>query len=328
MCHIYIVICRHTSGFSLKTPHMLSQLTVNSCNFHSYATVPLHTWPQCCSLSKENQLSDSDYFIFQMVQTTSELPSCGFSDLKRRNNLVTLDWGAPGRGRALSDRFHTFTCCCEQWLWSPPVVLPQAKVLLSVFIRDKEFPAYCQQPFFGYIGQMQNEIMWMTFPYKSSQFILQVKAGIWWCGGRAVWQVWQCDIFHPLLCNILLWKAQMFKPEVTVKTKTNPFSSTNVKCQRSGPVIIIPCCWLPLQFPLGQWTSPWSWGLSLTPKGQTGALKRNSGSIIITMGTLVSWELFCVGLSGMSAVRFVLDPSEHLEHWQKGRWQKNCAVFC
>lgn len=120
----------------------------------------------------------------------------------------------------------------------------------------------------------------------------------------------------------------MLKPEVTVKTKTNPFSSTNVKCQRSGPVIIIPCCWLPLQFPLGQWTSPRSWGLSLTPKGQTGALKRNSGSIIITMGTLVSWELFCVGLSGMSAVRFVLDPSEHLEHWQKGRWQGNCAVFC
>lgn len=149
MCHIYIVTCRHTSVFSLKTPHMLSQLTVNSCNFHSYATVPLHTWPQCCSLSKENQLSDSDYFIFQMVQTTSELPSCGFSDLKRRNNLVTLDRGAPGRGRALSDRFHTFTCCCEQWLWSPPVVLPQAKVLLSVFIPDKEFPAYCQQPFYS-----------------------------------------------------------------------------------------------------------------------------------------------------------------------------------
>lgn len=119
----------------------------------------------------------------------------------------------------------------------------------------------------------------------------------------------------------------MFKPEVTVKTKTNPFSSTNVKCQRSGPVIIIPCCWLPLQFPLGQWTFPRSWGLSLTPKGQTGALKRNSGSIIITMGTLVSWELFCVGLSGMSAVRFVLDPSEHLEHWQKGRWQKKLLCF-
>lgn len=119
----------------------------------------------------------------------------------------------------------------------------------------------------------------------------------------------------------------MFKPEVTVKTKTNPFSSTNVKCQRSGPVIIIPCCWLPLQFPLGQWTSPRSWGLSLTPKGQTGALKRNSGSIIITMGTLVSWELFCVGLSGMPAVRFVLDPSEHLKHWQKGRWQKTALCF-
>lgn len=31
------------------------------------------------------------------------------------------------------------------------------------------------------------------------------------------------------------------------------------------------------------------------------------------MGTLVSREMYCVGLSGMLAVRFVLDPSEHLE---------------
>lgn len=31
------------------------------------------------------------------------------------------------------------------------------------------------------------------------------------------------------------------------------------------------------------------------------------------MGTLVSRGMFCVRLSGMLAVRFVLDPSEHLE---------------
>lgn len=45
-----------------------------------------------------------------------------------------------------------------------------------------------------------------------------------------------------------------------------------------------------------------------------GAFKRNSGSIIIiTMGTLVSREMFCVELSGTLAVRFVLDTSQHLE---------------
>lgn len=86
MCHIYIGTCRHTSVFSLKTPHMLSQLTFNGCNFHSYATGPSHTWPQCSSLSKENQLCDSDYFIFQMVQTASEHPSFGFSELKEQSS--------------------------------------------------------------------------------------------------------------------------------------------------------------------------------------------------------------------------------------------------
>lgn len=104
--------------------------------------------------------------------------------------------------------------------------------------------------------------------------------------------------------------ANELNPEVTVKIKTNLFSSANGKCQRSGPVIIIPRCWLPLQFPPGQRTTLLSWGLSLTPEGQTGALKRNSGSTIIAMGTLVSPEMFCVGLSGKLAVRFVSDPSE------------------
>lgn len=100
MPHLYYHLSPYVCFF-FETPSMLSQLTFSGCNFHSYATVPLHTWPQRCSLSKENQLCDSGYFTFQMVQTTSERPSFGFSELKRRSNLVTLDRGAPGRGRAV-----------------------------------------------------------------------------------------------------------------------------------------------------------------------------------------------------------------------------------
>lgn len=50
------------------------------------------------------------------------------------------------------------------------------------------------------------------------------------------------------------------------------------------------------------------------------------------MGTLVSPEMFCVGLSGMLAVRLVLDPPEHLElclpNAVKGQQTTNCACFC
>lgn len=51
------------------------------------------------------------------------------------------------------------------------------------------------------------------------------------------------------------------------------------------------------------------------------------------MGTLVSREMFCVGLSGMLAVRFVLDPSEHLELYlsNTGKMAEddiNCAGLC